>query len=80
MARRLQPDSFDIADIEYWICKKVWPTGNLQAMDTLKIANYDKIAGIFTEDKKACNFKALRKFFSESVELMASGKVVIQSM
>ena len=34
-----QPDSFDIADIEYWICKKVWPTGNLQAMDTSKIAN-----------------------------------------
>lgn len=26
-----QPKSFDIADIEYWICKKVWPTGNLQA-------------------------------------------------
>ncbi|MEM9796677.1 MAG: extracellular solute-binding protein [Pseudomonadota bacterium] len=42
-----QPDSFDIADIEYWICKKVWPTGNLQAMDTSKIANYDKIVGIF---------------------------------
>mgnify|MGYP000029434009 FL=1 len=41
-----QPDSFDIADIEYWICKKVWPTGNLQAMDTSKIANYDKIVGI----------------------------------
>ena len=34
-----QPDSFDNADIEYWICKKVWPTGNLQAMDTSKIAN-----------------------------------------
>ena len=32
-----QPNSFDIADIEYWICKKVWPTGNLQAMDTSKI-------------------------------------------
>ena len=29
-----QPNSFDIADIEYWICKNVWPTGNLQAMDT----------------------------------------------
>lgn len=42
-----QPDSFDIADIEYWICKKVWPTGNLQAMDTSKIKNYDKIVGIF---------------------------------
>ena len=42
-----QPDSFDIADIEYWICKKVWPTGNLQGMDTSKIANYSKIVGIF---------------------------------
>ena len=46
-----QPDSFDIADIEYWICKKVWPTGNLQAMDTSKIANYDKIVGIFRDGK-----------------------------
>ncbi len=42
-----QPNSFDIADIEYWICKKVWPTGNLQPMDTSKIKNYDKIVGIF---------------------------------
>jgi putative spermidine/putrescine transport system substrate-binding protein len=46
-----QPKSFDIADIEYWICKKVWPTGNLQAMDTSKIANYDEIAGIFRSGK-----------------------------
>ena len=46
-----QPDSFDIADIEYWICKKVWPTGNLQAMDTSKIENYDKIVGIFRNGK-----------------------------
>ncbi|MDP3340537.1 PotD/PotF family extracellular solute-binding protein [Frigidibacter sp.] len=46
-----QPGSFDIADIEYWICKKVWPTGNLQAMDTSKIANYDKIVGIFRNGK-----------------------------
>ncbi|QOL81339.1 ABC transporter substrate-binding protein [Pseudooceanicola spongiae] len=42
-----QPGSFDIADIEYWICKKVWPTGNLQAMDVSRIENYDKIVGIF---------------------------------
>jgi putative spermidine/putrescine transport system substrate-binding protein len=46
-----QPNSFDIADIEYWICKKVWPTGNLQAMDTSKIKNYDKIVGIFRNGK-----------------------------
>ena len=48
-----QPKSFDIADIEYWICKKVWPAGNLQAMDTSKIANYDKIVGIFRNGKLA---------------------------
>ncbi len=46
-----QPKSFDIADIEYWICKKVWPAGNLQAMDTSKIKNYDKIVGIFKSGK-----------------------------
>ena len=46
-----QPDSYDIADIEYWICKKVWPTGNLQAMDISKINNYDKIAGTFRDGK-----------------------------
>ena len=46
-----QPNSFDIADIEYWICKKVWGAGNLQAMDTSKITNYDKIVGIFKSGK-----------------------------
>lgn len=46
-----QPKSFDIADIEYWICKKVWPAGNLQPMDTSKIDNYDKIVGIFRDGK-----------------------------
>ncbi|MEM8796732.1 MAG: PotD/PotF family extracellular solute-binding protein [Pseudomonadota bacterium] len=46
-----QPKSFDIADIEYWICKKVWGAGNLQAMDTSKIKNYDKIVGIFRNGK-----------------------------
>jgi putative spermidine/putrescine transport system substrate-binding protein len=46
-----QPDSFDIADIEYWICKKVWPTGNLQAMDTSRIDNYDRIVGLFRNGK-----------------------------
>ena len=46
-----QPNSFDIADIEYWICKKVWPAGNLQPMDVSKIAEYDKIVGIFKDGK-----------------------------
>jgi putative spermidine/putrescine transport system substrate-binding protein len=46
-----QPNSFDIADIEYFICKKVWAAGNLQAMDTSKLANYDKIVGTFRSGK-----------------------------
>lgn len=46
-----QPDSFDIADIEYWICKKVWPTGNLQAMDTKKLKLFDKISPLFITGK-----------------------------
>ena len=32
-----QPNSYDIADIEYWICKKVFPSGHLQPMDTKKL-------------------------------------------
>ena len=43
-----QPNSYDIADIEYWMCKKVFPAGTLQPMDTSKITNFDKIVPIFT--------------------------------
>ena len=46
-----QPNSFDIADIEYFICQKVWAAGNLQAMDTAKLENYDRIVGIFKSGK-----------------------------
>src|ERR1044071_3346861 len=35
-----QPDSYDIADIEYWICKKVFPSGVLQPMDVSKLKYY----------------------------------------
>jgi putative spermidine/putrescine transport system substrate-binding protein len=43
-----QPRSYDIADIEYFICKKVFPTGVLQPMQTGKLKLYDKIVPIFT--------------------------------
>jgi putative spermidine/putrescine transport system substrate-binding protein len=46
-----QPNSYDIADIEYWICKKVFPSGHLQPMDTKKITYYDQIVPIFTTGK-----------------------------
>jgi putative spermidine/putrescine transport system substrate-binding protein len=40
----------------------------------------DKTIGIFTEAKKNGQFRAFWKSFDESVNLMASGEVVIQSM
>ncbi len=43
-----QPKSYDIADIEYWTGKKIFPAGVLQPMDVRKIKNYDKIVPIFT--------------------------------
>ncbi|MFI5002287.1 MAG: twin-arginine translocation signal domain-containing protein, partial [Reyranellales bacterium] len=46
-----QPDSYDIADIEYWICKKVFPTGVMQPMDVKKIKYFDKIVSLFINGK-----------------------------
>ena len=46
-----QPDSYDIADIEYWICKKVFPAGVLQPMDTGKLKYFDKIVPLFITGK-----------------------------
>ncbi|WP_353860556.1 PotD/PotF family extracellular solute-binding protein [Azospirillum formosense] len=46
-----QPKSYDIADIEYWICKKVFPAGVMQPMDVSKIKNFDKIVPIFVNGK-----------------------------
>lgn len=46
-----QPNSFDIADIEYWICKKVFPAGTMQPMDTTKLKNYDAISKLFIDGK-----------------------------
>jgi putative spermidine/putrescine transport system substrate-binding protein len=46
-----QPNSYDIADIEYWICKKVFPSGHLQPMDTAKIKYYSEIVPLFITGK-----------------------------
>ncbi|WOS64857.1 ABC transporter substrate-binding protein [Sinorhizobium fredii] len=46
-----QPDSYDIADIEYWIAKKVFPSGVMQPMDVSKIKFYDKIVPLFINGK-----------------------------
>jgi putative spermidine/putrescine transport system substrate-binding protein len=46
-----QPKSYDIADIEYFAIKKVFPTGVMQPMDAKKIKYADKIVPIFTKGK-----------------------------
>jgi putative spermidine/putrescine transport system substrate-binding protein len=43
-----QSRSFDIADIEYFSIKKVYPTGVMQPIDTTRIKLADKIVPIFT--------------------------------
>jgi putative spermidine/putrescine transport system substrate-binding protein len=37
-----QPNSYDIADIEYWILKKVFPAGVIQPMEVKKLKYYDR--------------------------------------
>ncbi|WFR94399.1 ABC transporter substrate-binding protein [Rhizobium tumorigenes] len=46
-----QPNSYDIADIEYWIAKKVYPAGVMQPMNTKKLKYYDKIVPLFIDGK-----------------------------
>jgi putative spermidine/putrescine transport system substrate-binding protein len=46
-----QPDSYDIADIEYWILKKVFPAGVIQPMDVSKLKFYDAIVPLFKTGK-----------------------------
>jgi putative spermidine/putrescine transport system substrate-binding protein len=44
-----QPTSFDLLDSEYWMLKKIVPSGNLRGMDIKKIKYYDDIVPIFTK-------------------------------
>lgn len=46
-----QPDSYDIADIEYWILQKVFPAGVIQPMDTSKLTYYGQIVPLFKNGK-----------------------------
>ena len=44
-----QPTSFDLLDSEYWMLKKIIPSGNLRGMDTSKVERYGDIVPIFTK-------------------------------
>ena len=44
-----QPNSFDILDSEYWMLKKIVPSGNLVGMDAKRIKLVDDITTVFTK-------------------------------
>lgn len=46
-----QPDTVDIADLEYWAVQKVFPRGGMQGIDVAKIKLWDRIVPIFTQGK-----------------------------
>jgi len=46
-----QPNSYELADIEYFSCKKIFPTGVLQPIDVSRVKGYDDIVPIFKNGK-----------------------------
>src|SRR3954468_17082517 len=44
-----QPNSFDILDSEYWMLKKIIPSGNLHGMDAKRIKLVNDITPVFTK-------------------------------
>ena len=46
-----QPDTLDIADLEFWATQRVWRRGNMQAIDTARVDNWGKIIPIFRDGK-----------------------------
>ncbi len=56
-----QPETVDIADIEFWALSKVWRSKQLQAIETRKIKNWDKIIPLFREGKNSDGSDASRQ-------------------
>jgi putative spermidine/putrescine transport system substrate-binding protein len=65
-----QPKSYDIADIEYWMAKKVVPTGVLLPLDTQRIKLFDKIVPVFITGKLTPEAKVAQGTAPHTVELV----------
>ena len=67
-----QPQSLDIADIEYWILVKLIPRGALQAVDLQRFKCWDKVVPIFTKgeypDGRLCLGKGLLPYEVQYLE------------
>jgi len=56
-----QPETLDIADLEFWAVQRVWRTLNLQPIDINQIGNWDKIIPLFREGKNTNGSDASRQ-------------------
>ncbi|MBK6465521.1 MAG: PotD/PotF family extracellular solute-binding protein [Paracoccaceae bacterium] len=46
-----QPETIDIADLEFWAMQKVWRSGQVQPVDVAKIANWGMMTPLMREGK-----------------------------
>jgi len=67
-----QPKSYEIADIEYFSCKKVFPTGVLQPLDTKRIKYFGQIVPIFITGKLTPDSKVAQGTAPHTVEFVES--------
>jgi putative spermidine/putrescine transport system substrate-binding protein len=65
-----QPDSYDIADIEYFSTKKAFPTGVMQPIEVKKIKLFDKIVPIFITGKLTPTSKIAQGTAPHTVEFV----------
>jgi putative spermidine/putrescine transport system substrate-binding protein len=65
-----QPKSYDIADIEYWMAKKVVPTGVLLPLDTQRIKLFDMIVPVFSTGKLTPEAKVAQGTAPHTVEFV----------
>tara|TARA_B110000008_G_scaffold70684_1_gene71704 strand:- start:4296 stop:5594 length:1299 start_codon:yes stop_codon:yes gene_type:complete len=56
-----QPETVDIADLEFWALSKLWRSKQLQAIEVNKIQNWDKISPLFREGKNVDGGDASRQ-------------------
>ncbi|WP_207101659.1 ABC transporter substrate-binding protein [Paracoccus shandongensis] len=46
-----QPETIDIADLEFWAMQKVWRSGKLQPVEIARIANWSKMTPLMKDGK-----------------------------
>ncbi len=69
-----QPETVDIADLEFWALSKIWRSKQLHTIDTGKIKNWDKMIPLFLEGKNFDGSDASRQGILPYEVLYADGE------